>query len=77
MLLDLEILSVSLHNYRDGVENQKLFSVPFTPMDVISFAYSHQPFAPGPTLYYALVHEFGRPIGEDAFDQLASSFVDM
>jgi len=62
---------------RDKFENQKLFSVLFTPKDVISFAYSHQPFAPGPTLYYALVHEFGRPMVEDAFDQLASSFVDM
>lgn len=62
---------------RDKFENQKLFPVPFTPKDVISFAYSHQPFAPGPTLYYALVHEFGRPMIEDAFDQLAASFVDM
>ena len=25
-------------------------------------------FTPGPTLYYALVHEFGRSIVEDAFD---------
>lgn len=62
---------------RDKFENQKLFSVPFTPKDVISFAYTHQPFAPGPTLYYALVHEFGRPMVEDAFDQLAPTFVDM
>ena len=58
-------------------ENQKLFPVPFTPKDVISFAYTHQPFAPGPTLYYALVHKFGYPMVEEAFDQLASSFVDM
>jgi hypothetical protein len=42
---------------RDKFENQKLFPVPFTPVDVISFAYTHQPFAPGPTLYYALVHD--------------------
>jgi hypothetical protein len=62
---------------RDKFENQKLFPIPLTPMDVISFAYTHQPFAPGPTLYYALIHEFGRSAVEDAFDQLASSFVDM
>jgi len=61
---------------RDKFENQKLFPVPFTPKDVISFAYSHQPFAPGPTLYNALVHEFGHAMVEDAFDQLSPSFVD-
>ena len=60
---------------RDKFENQKLFPVPFTPKEVIAFAYSHQPFSPGPTLYYALVHEFGHSIVEDAFDQLAPSFV--
>jgi DNA-binding Xre family transcriptional regulator len=62
---------------RDKFENQQLFPVPFTPKDVISFAYSHQPFAPGPTLYFALVHEFGRPMVEDAFGQLAASFTDL
>ncbi len=56
---------------RDKFENQKLFPVPFTPKDVVSFAYSHQPFAPGPTLYNALVHEFGRSMVEDAFDSAA------
>jgi len=62
---------------RDKFENQKLFPIPFTPKDVVAFAYSHQPFAPGPTLYYALIHEFGLTMVEDAFDQLAPSFVDM
>jgi transcriptional regulator with XRE-family HTH domain len=62
---------------KDKFENQKLFPIPFTPKDVVAFAYSHQPFAPGPTLYYALIHEFGLTMVEDAFDQLASSFVDM
>jgi hypothetical protein len=57
---------------RDKFENQELFPVPFTPEDVISFAYSHQPFAPGPTLYYALVHEFGRSMVEDAFDRISA-----
>lgn len=61
---------------RDKFENQKLFPVPFTPKDVVTFAYSHQPFSPGPTLYYALVHEFGYPMVEDAFDQLSLSFAD-
>lgn len=55
---------------RDTFENQQLFPVPFTPEDVISFAYTHQPFAPGPTLYYALVHEFGRSAVEEAFDSV-------
>lgn len=55
---------------RDKFENHKLFAVPFTPEDVVSFAYSHQPFAPGPTLYNALVHEFGRSTVEDAFDSI-------
>jgi transcriptional regulator with XRE-family HTH domain len=57
---------------RDKFENQQLFPVPFTPKDVVSFAYAHQPFAPGPTLYNALVHEFGRPMVEDAFDSVAT-----
>ena len=57
---------------RDKFENHQLFPVPFTPKDVVSFAYSHQPFAPGPTLYNALVHEFGRPMVEDAFDSVAT-----
>ncbi len=61
---------------RDKFENQKLFPVPFTPKDVVTFAYSHQPFAPGPTLYHALIHEFGRSMVEDAIDQLSLTFAD-
>jgi hypothetical protein len=57
---------------RDKFENHQLFPVPFTPKDVVSFAYAHQPFAPGPTLYYALIHEFGRSMVEDAFDSAAT-----
>jgi hypothetical protein len=56
---------------RDKFENRELFPVPFTPKDVVAFAYSHLPFAPGPTLYYALVHEFGRSMVEDAFDSIS------
>jgi transcriptional regulator with XRE-family HTH domain len=72
-----KLLSRWKNGVKDKFENQKLFPVPFTPKDVISFAYTHQPFAPGPTLYYALVHEFGRTMVENAFDELDSSFVDM
>ncbi|HEY3993528.1 MAG TPA: hypothetical protein VGM01_11700, partial [Ktedonobacteraceae bacterium] len=71
-----KVLTLWENGVKDKFENRKLFPVPFTPMDVIAFAYAHQPFSPGPTLYYALVHEFGRPMVEDAFDQLSRSFVD-
>lgn len=67
-----KILRLWENGVRDKFENQKLFPVPFTPQDVISFAYSHLPFSPGPTLYYALVHEFGRIAVDDAFDRLSS-----
>ena len=43
---------------------------------ILSFAYAHQPFSPGPTLYHALVHEFGRWMVEEAIDQLSLSFAD-
>jgi hypothetical protein len=65
-----KLLALWDNGVKDKFENQKLFSVPFTPQDVIAFAYARQPFSPGPTLYYALIHEFGRPPVEDAFDQL-------
>jgi transcriptional regulator with XRE-family HTH domain len=61
---------------RDKFENHKLFPVPFAPKDVVSFAYSHLPFAPGPTVYNALVHEFGRSMVEDAFDSVAMEVQD-
>jgi hypothetical protein len=61
---------------RDTFENHQLFPVPFTPKEVVSFAYAHQPFAPGPTLSHALVHEFGRSMVEDAIDELSLSFAD-
>ena len=31
---------------------------------------------PGPTLYHALVHEFGRSMVEEAIDQFSLSFAD-
>jgi hypothetical protein len=47
------------------------FSHRITSKDVIAFAYAHQPFTPGPTVYYALVHEFGRSMVEDVFDSIS------
>jgi hypothetical protein len=49
-----KILLLWDNGVRDKFENQKLFPVPFTPKDVVSFAYSHQPFSPGPTLYLGI-----------------------
>jgi transcriptional regulator with XRE-family HTH domain len=65
-----KLLSLWNNGVRDKFENYKLFPVPFTPTEVVSFAYAHQPFAPGPTLYYALVHEFGRLMVENAFERV-------
>ncbi len=47
---------------KDEIENKKIFAVPFTPQEVCSFVFSHEPFSPGGLvcLYHALVHEFGR-----------------
>jgi len=47
---------------KDKMENKKIFAVPFTPQEVCSFVFSHEPFSPGGLvcLYHALVHEFGR-----------------
>jgi hypothetical protein len=66
-----KLLSLWKNGVRDKFENHKLFPVPFTPTEVVAFAYAHQPFAPGPILYYALVHEFGRSVVEDAFERVA------
>ena len=71
-----KLLDLWDNGVRDKFENQKLFPVPFTPDDVISFAYAHQPFAPGPTLYYALVHEFGRSTVEKAIEDHADEYID-
>lgn len=43
---------------KDKLENQKLFPLPFTPEDYIHFITEHEMV--GESLYYALVHEFGR-----------------
>jgi transcriptional regulator with XRE-family HTH domain len=56
-----EILENVRRNVRDRFESRGIFSVPFTPKEVCSFVFSHEPFAPGGLvcLYHALVHEFG------------------
>jgi len=66
-----KLLSLWNNGVKDKFENHKLFPVPFTPTEIVSFAYAHQPFAPGPTLYFALVHECGRSMVEDAFERVA------
>ena len=57
-----EVLENLRRSVRDRFENRRVFSVPFTPEEVCSFVFSHEPFSPGGLvcLYHALVHEFGR-----------------
>ncbi len=56
-----EVLENLRRSVRDRFENRRVFSVPFTPEEVCSFVFSHEPFSPGGLvcLYHALVHEFG------------------
>jgi hypothetical protein len=56
-----EVLENLRRSVRDRFEHRKVFSVPFTPEEVCSFIFSHEPFSPGGLvcLYHALVHEFG------------------
>ena len=53
-----EILDKWSKGVKDKVENQKLYPLPFTPENYIQFITEHQMV--GESLYYALVHEFGR-----------------
>ncbi len=56
-----EILRNWQRGVKDKMENKKLIPVPFTPQDVCSFVFSHEPWAGGlVSLYHTLVHEFGR-----------------
>jgi len=57
-----EVLGNLQRSIRDRFEHRRVFSVPFTPEEVCSFVFSHEPFSPGGLvcLYHALVHEFGR-----------------
>jgi transcriptional regulator with XRE-family HTH domain len=57
-----EVLENLRRSVRDRFENRRVFSVPFTPEEVCSFVFSHEPFSPGGLvcLYHALVHEFGK-----------------
>jgi transcriptional regulator with XRE-family HTH domain len=57
-----EILRNWYAGVKDKRENSKIFAVHFTPEEICSFVFSHQPFTPGGLvgLYHCLVHEFGR-----------------
>jgi hypothetical protein len=45
---------------KDKFENQEILPVPFTLDDVTTFVLTHQSFSLKPTIYHALVHEFGK-----------------
>jgi hypothetical protein len=53
-----EILEKWSKGVKDKLENQKLYPLPFTPKDYLQFIIEHKMV--GESLYYALVHEFGR-----------------
>lgn len=57
-----EILGNLQKSVRDRFEHRNAFSVPFTPEEVCSFVFAHEPFSPGGLvcLYHSLVHEFGK-----------------
>jgi len=57
-----EVLGNLRRSVRDRFEQRRVFSALFTPEEVCSFVFSHEPFSPGGLvcLYHALVHEFGR-----------------
>lgn len=59
-----EILDKWSKGVKDKLENQKLYPLPFTPEDYIRFITEHKMV--GESLYYALVHEFGREQVEKA-----------
>jgi hypothetical protein len=59
-----EILDKWSKGVKDKVENQKLYPLPFTPEAYLQFITEHQMV--GESLYYALVHEFGREQVEKA-----------
>lgn len=64
-----EILDKWSKGVKDKLENQRLFPLPFTPDEYIQFITQHK--IAGESLYYALVHEFGRARVEDAFDSIS------
>ncbi len=53
-----EILDKWSKGVKDKLENQKLYPLPFAPDDYMQFITEHKMV--GESLYYALVHEFGR-----------------
>jgi hypothetical protein len=55
-----DVVALWDNGVKDKFENQDILPIPFTPEDVVSFVFTHQSFSLKPTLYHALVHEFGR-----------------
>ena len=57
-----EVLENLQRSARDRFEHRRVFAVPFSPQEICSFVFTHDPFSPGGLvcLYHALVHEFGR-----------------
>jgi hypothetical protein len=53
-----EILDKWSKGVKDKLENQKLYPLPFAPENYVRFIIEHKMV--GESLYYALVHEFGR-----------------
>jgi hypothetical protein len=53
---------------RDKFENQDIIPVPFTLESIIPFVFTHTSFSLRPTIYHALVHEFGRAKVDRAID---------
>lgn len=65
-----DLMAIWDNGVRDKFENQQIIPVPFTPEDVVSFVFTHQSLSLRPTIYHALVHEFGR----DVVDRVISAY---
>ncbi|TMC16079.1 MAG: helix-turn-helix transcriptional regulator [Chloroflexi bacterium] len=57
-----DLMAIWDNGVRDKFENQQIIPIPFTPEDVVSFVFTHQSLSLRPTIYHALVHEFGRDV---------------
>jgi hypothetical protein len=55
-----ELVTLWDSGVKDKFENQEILPVPFTLDDVTTFVLTHQSFSLKPTIYHALVHEFGK-----------------
>jgi transcriptional regulator with XRE-family HTH domain len=65
-----DLITLWENGVRDKFENQQILPIPFTPEDIVSFVSTHQSLSLKPTLYHALVHEFGR----EEVDTIISSY---